>query len=587
MHDKPTTREISQALISSYGVNTSVAPPTYRLHIAPADGTPFDFAFNRESLVVGRSVESELVVDDPFLSRRHFRLFRVGGTLLVEDLGSRNGTLLNDRPVLTATPVQPGDVVRVSASTLTVHLQEEPAGEGEPEPVLIMEDPLDATVFRRASEVLQEWQNPAEARLQGEEALRRYADRLKILNDVHQALGRPLTLSELLELILDRVFNHLRPDRAAILLRQPNGEVGVAASRSSGDGIRPGAPADLAVSRSLTREVLEKGMAALVLDVLSDERFASAQSMLVAGVRSLVAAPLLTPEGTPGLIVLESRAGARQFGEEDLALLVSLASVAALHLRNLELVLEAAERRRFEEELALARRIQRALLPDALPQAPGWSFYGMNVPSRGVSGDYYEVVSRKDGQELVLMIADVSGKGMGASLLTVSLQALSEGPVEDGLPPDEICARLSRQLFRRTPPEKYATAFLGVLDAATGLLRYTNAGHNPALLVRGDGTVERLGATGPPLGLLSVATYSAAETVLAPGDLLVLYTDGFVEAEDPAGEEYGLDRLQAVCLRHTDGKELAAALDQDLETFVRGVPFADDRTLVTARRLPE
>jgi sigma-B regulation protein RsbU (phosphoserine phosphatase) len=184
-----------------------------------------------------------------------------------------------------------------------------------------------------------------------------------------------------------------------------------------------------------------------------------------------------------------------------------------------------------------------------------------------------------------MMIADVSGKGMGASLLTVSLQALSEGPVEDGLPPDEICVRLSRQLFRRTPPEKFATAFLGVLEAATGLLRYTNAGHNPALLIRGNGTAERLAATGPPLGLFSVAPYRAAETVLAPGDLLVLYTDGFVEAENPAGEEYGLERLQAICLRHPEGEELAAALDQDLERFVRGIPFADDRTLVTARRL--
>ena len=154
---------------------------TYRLHIAPADGAPFDFSFAGDSVVVGRSVESDLAIDDPFLSRRHFRLFRVGGTLLVEDLGSRNGTLLNDRPVLTATPVRPGDVVRISASTLTVQLQEESL----PQPVQAIEDPLDATVFRRAAEVLQEWQNPTESRLQGEEALRRYAERLKILNDVH------------------------------------------------------------------------------------------------------------------------------------------------------------------------------------------------------------------------------------------------------------------------------------------------------------------------------------------------------------------------------------------------------------------
>lgn len=557
--------------------------PTYRLRITPAEGRPpFDFLVQGDSVVVGRSIEADLVLEDPSLSRRHSRFFRVGSTLLVEDLGSRNGTAVNGQPVVSATPVRPGDVVRISVTTLTLHLEEESA----PRTVApVEEDPLDATVLRRrASDVLQELQSPAESRLQGEAALRRYADRLKILNDVHQALGRSLTLSDLLELILDRVFDHLRPDRAAILLRERDGEVRVAASRSS----RTDGASDLAVSRSLTREVLEKGMAALVMDILSDERFATAQSMLLSGVRSLVAAPLLTPEGTPGLIVLESRAGARQFAEEDLELLVSLASVAALHLRNLDLALEAAERRRLEGELALARRIQQALLPDRLPDVPGWSLHGMNIPSRGVSGDYYEVVSRRDGRELVLMIADVSGKGMGASLLTVSLQALSEGPVEDGQPPEEICARLSRQLFRRTPPEKYATAFLGVLEPVTGLLRYTNAGHNPALLVRTDGSVERLGATGPPLGLLPSAPFGYGQTTLAPGDLLVLYTDGFVEAENPEGEEYGLDRLQAVCLGSArDGEELATALDRDLEGFVRGVPFADDRTLVTARRLPD
>ncbi len=562
----------------------NVATPLCHLHIEPATGAPYDALLDKESLVVGRSSESDLVIEDPYLSRRHFRLFRAGGVLQVEDLGSRNGTLVNGRPVTGATPLGSGDTLQASGTKVTLRFQEDgrTAVPSPPPPPPPDGDPLDATVFRRASDVLREWQDPAGSRLQGEEALRRHAGRLKILNDVHQALGSSLDLAALLELILDRVVEHLKPDRAAILLWGADGGVRVAAGRSAGAE----APEDLPVSRSLLREVLDKGMAALVLDLLTDERFAGAESMLVSGVRSLVAAPLLTTEGTPGLIVLESRAGARQFGEEDLALLVSLASVAALHLRNLELVLEAAERKRLAEELALARRIQTALLPAHLPAVPGWSLHGGNIPSRGVSGDYYEVVPRADGRELVVMIADVSGKGMGAALLTVSLQALSEGPVEDGLPPEEICARLSRQLYRRTPPEKYATAFLAVLEIETGVLRYTNAGHNPALLLRAGGTVERLASTGPPLGLLPAAPYRAAETALERGDLLVLYTDGFVEAENPSGEEYGLDRLQAICRQHADGADLAAALDQDLEAFAQGVPYADDRTLVTARRLP-
>lgn len=560
--------------------------PSFRLHITPAEGAPFDFSFQGETLVIGRSTEADLTLADPFLSRRHSRFFRAGSALLVEDLGSRNGTLLNGQPVLSPMPVRPGDVVQVSGSEIVVELE----GASQPRTVAPVEDSLlDGTVFRSASELLGLQSEPPGAAVRTEAELRRYAERLKLINEVHQALGRSLRLDELLELILDRVFDHLRPDRGAILLKEPGGGLRPAASRSLARDVRDvreGTDADFKVSRSLAREVTEKGMAALVLDVSADERFAGSESMLISGVRSLVAAPLLHPEGTQGMIVLESRAGVRQFVDEDLELLVSLASVAALHVRNLALALEAAERRRLEEELALARRIQVALLPAQLPSIQGWELHGGNVPSRGVSGDYYEVVERRDGRECVLMVADVSGKGMAASLLTVSLQALSTGPVEDGLPPDEICAQLSRRLFRRTPPEKYVTAFLGVLEPATGLLRYTNAGHNPPLVVRADGAVEELKPTGVPLGLLATAPYRAGEAILAPGDLLALYTDGFVEAADPDGEEYGLERMKEICRRHRDRgcAALAEALDQDLEDFTRGVPYADDRTIVLARR---
>jgi sigma-B regulation protein RsbU (phosphoserine phosphatase) len=544
-----------------------------RLHVTPAEGPPFEHLLRGDSLVVGRALDADLTIADPFLSRRHSRLFRSGAEVRIEDLGSRNGTLVNGQPIQEPTVVRPGDVIRISNSAITI-LGETPAAVRPPEPE---EDFLDGTVFRRAADLLDRQNAPAASAAD----LPRYADRLRLLNEVHQALGRSLRLEELLELILDRAFDHLRPDRGAILLKEAGGGYRAAASRSALAG-----PEELVFSRSLVREVAEKGMAAIVFDVRSDERFAAAQSMLLSGIRSLVAAPLLDPEGTLGLIVLESRAGVRQFSEEDLELLVSLAAVAALHLRNLALALDAAERRRLEEELALARRIQMALLPDRLPEVPGWELHGGNIPSRGVSGDYYEVVERDGGRECVLMVADIAGKGMAASLLTVSLQALSTGPIEDGLPPEEICARLSRLLYRRTPPEKYATAFLGILETATGRLRYTNAGHNPPLVLRASGEIEELASTGVPLGLLPQAPYSAGEILLGPGDLLVLYTDGLVEANDPAGDEYGLERLREACRRH--GGEgcasLAACLEKDLEDFARGVPFADDRTLVLARR---
>jgi serine phosphatase RsbU (regulator of sigma subunit) len=595
----------------------------FKLHIVPAEGAPFVHELRGDSLVIGRAAGCDLALADPFLSRQHSRFFRRGERLFVEDLGSRNGTQVNGRPVHGPTEVQPGDAIQISGSVLTLvppggHTASGApvgAGGGGEEPG---DGGLDNTVFLRrqsAADLLaQQTAGAAAAAAMSDEALRRHAERLKLLNEVHQALGRSLTLDALLELILDRVFDHLRPEQGVIFLKRPGGQLERAASRAV--DAAQAKSVELLASRSLAREVADRGAAVLVLDAQTDVRLAGAESILISGVRSLLAAPLLEREGTLGMIVLGSKVAVRQFNEEDMNLLVSVASVAALYIRNLSLAEEAAERRLLAEELALARRIQLALLPPSLPELPGWELYGANTPSRGVSGDYFAVVTRGAAGpadaggaggsgspadaggpgghsgpggacECVLMVADVSGKGMAASLLTASLEAFAAGPIEDGLPPDEICAKLSRLLYRRTPPEKYATAVVAAINLDSGLLRYANAGHNPPLVIRAGGTVEELAATGVPIALLPAAGYQAAEIQLAPGDSLLLYTDGIVEANDPAGEEYGNDRLADLCRRHSQAScaDLAAALDADLEAFVRGVPFADDRTLVMARRL--
>ncbi len=546
----------------------------FRLHVTPAQGEPFDYSFSEASLVIGRSSASDLVLADQFLSRRHTRLYLAGSTLFVEDLGSRNGTLLNGSPVTQPAAVKPGDVIKLSGSSIAIQV----GATVEPPPLssLGMQ-----TVIFKASEMVLNATTTDSSRIVGEDALRRYADRLRLLNEVHQALGRSSALNELLDLILDRAFEHLHPEQGAIFLKRPNGAFERVAGRSLG-----GAEGEYLVSRSLVREVTEKQIAALVLDAQTDQRFSDADSVRIYGIQSLLAAPLLDPEGSLGMIVLTSRLQTKQFSEEDLELLVSLASVAALRIRNVALAEEAAERRQLEEEVALARRIQISALPLQLPEIPGYELHAGNLPSRRVSGDYYEVLTRRDGEECVLMIADISGKGLAAALLAATLEALSASPIHAGLPPEEICDQLARLLYARTPPEKYATAFFAVLQPGAGTLRYVNAGHNPGLLLRRSGEVEQLGATGPPLGLLPASRYDAAEVTLDGGNLLLLYTDGLTEACNPGDEEFGLDRLTEVCLRHRgDGlRELAREIEADLERFVRGVPFEDDRTFVLLRR---
>ena len=528
-----------------------------------------------DTIVVGRGTECDVQIPDQRVSRQHFRLERRGEELWVEDLGSRAGTRLNGRPLANgAARLTDRDLIELSDESRIVVRR---AADGASGPGAAASQT--GAFFRDAASMLVRRSDLDSANSAQE--LRRHAERLHLIHEVHQALGESPSRDALLEMILDRVFATLRPEEAAVLLVDRDGQLVETVARP------PGLAHDrVFFSRSLLREVTERRQAALVLDAPADERFAAAASILDAGVRSVLAAPLLTPEGALGMIVLSSRLRVRHFGDEDLALLVPLASAAALHLRNLHLAAEAAERRRLAAELELARRIQLALLPAHLPEVEGYELLAGNVPSRGVSGDLYTVDVHPDSGVVTFMVCDVAGKGMAASLLGASLEALSVGPIEVGHPPDGICMRVSRRLYARTPPEKYATGFVAQLHATAHRLAWCNAGHNSALLVRAGGEVERLAACGPPLGALPAGVYRSPDTTLEPGDFLLVYTDGITEAVNPEEEEFGLDRLEEIARsrRSAPLPELRQAIEDGVDDFARGVPYADDRTLLFLRR---
>ncbi len=550
----------------------------FLFQITPAEGESFDCEIDGDVLFIGRSTRCDITIADRFLSRRHARVFDSGAGWQIEDLGSRNGTFINGRQIERPTSIQAGDVITLSASTIKV--QQRAALNTRSD--VITDVPSTDRLLRSAVDVLRRSGTPPpESEASDSPALRRYAARLALLNNVHQASARSTGLDDLLELILDHIFAQLEPERAEVFMRCNDGSYTCVASRSG-----PRSTLQSLYSESLFSEVGDKAMAALVTDARSDHRFAQAESLVATGVRSLLAAPLYAPDRALGLIVLGSNAAVRQYSEEDLELLVTLASVAALRIHNLALTQEAAERYRLERELTIARGIQVALLPERLPLVDGYRIYGATRPSRGVSGDYYQLVERAGGDEYVLALADVSGKGISAAMLTGYLEAVASVPIEDGLEPHEIFNRVSPKLHRRTPPNRFATMFLGVLDSSNGSFRFANAGHAPACLVRASGDIEWLSSTGVPLGLLPNVTYELGETLLETGDNLVVYSDGYTEAENPNGVEFGQDRLAEACIENQNLKpaDLAAAVDRALENYAAGQPFADDRTIVVVRR---
>jgi sigma-B regulation protein RsbU (phosphoserine phosphatase) len=549
-----------------------------KLQIVPAEGEPFEHVFEGDSLVIGRSSRCDLAVADRCLSRQHVRIFKSDDDWMVEDMGSRNGTRLNGVMISKPTKVRPGDMIDASMSRMTVGGS--PAAPSPPSYASTMED--GRTLFRSASDIIAEserdFARPTEAE---HEVLLHAAEQLRVLYDVHHALDASTTADELLDGVLDRVFVHLKPQHGAIFLKD-GGRLVRATSRSL-----TAATDAFPESSSLASEVIDKGLAAVVHDTSTDVRFVGAESLLDAGVRTLVAAPLLTPEGAIGMIVLSSSLANRKFAEPDMELLTVVASATGLRLRNLALAEEAAERKRFEQEVTLARRIQVALLPAEMPQVPGLEVYGGNTPSRGVSGDYYQVIDRPDTREIAVVIADVSGKGIAASLLTGYVDALVNAFLGENMEPAEIFNRVSPQMNAKTPVESFATAFLGIYSLESGALRFASAGHDPSILVRADGEVELLNPTGMPLGLMPDATYTASEAQLWPGDSLILYTDGITEASKPNDEMFERERLVATCREHRAEPPAALAhlINATVDAFVEGEPYHDDRTMVILRRV--
>jgi serine phosphatase RsbU (regulator of sigma subunit) len=269
-----------------------------------------------------------------------------------------------------------------------------------------------------------------------------------------------------------------------------------------------------------------------------------------------------------------------------LNLLTVMANVAAIRIEHARLGEVEAAGKRLEGELAQAAEIQRQRLPASAPVIVGLDLAGYNVPCRTVGGDYYDFLPLPDGR-VVILVADVAGKGMPAALMMMDLQARVH--IMSGDPDDTagLVDRLNRSLAGACPSNRFITMFLSVLDPSTGQMTFCNAGHNPPLLLRADGSVEELSEGGPVLGLPMKTQYRQGRRELRAGDLVALFSDGVTEAENDAGEEFGTERLGAVLTqcREEPAQAIVDAVNRAVEEWRAGAPAADDVTLVIVRRI--
>ena len=528
---------------------------TLRLSVQTAEGARADYALAGAEMTIGRAASAAIVIDDRRVSRQHARLVWRDNRWWVEDLGARNRTLLNGAPVQQPQPVQAGDRIEVGDAVLRVI-----GGAADQTASDLPAAPHEQTVRIAPS---------------GHAA---DAARIWTIHEIHRALAGPLSLTELLDVILARCFDALEPEEGLIMLRGPDGTLASAASRRSGPGTGP-----VAIPRRLVDEVVGKGQPALVLDAAFDERFAGSASMVSSGIRSVVAAPIIDAEGTLGLITLCSRMVVREFVPADLEMLVSLASAAALRVRNVALAEALAARRVLEHELALAHDVQMAMLPGAMPARPGLRIAAHLTPAHSVGGDLYDVLA--DGDRLWFIVADVAGKSIAAALYMAITRALFRATARGAAHAAEVATRMNEELARDNERMMFVTAAIGCLDLRQGALALVDAGHTPALLADATGVREMPHVPkGMAMGVDPGARYVAADLPILEGTL-VLYTDGASDARDTNGEMFGESRLLAAIASADAGspEALVAAVVRTVERFASGAAPEDDLTLLALR----
>ena len=310
----------------------------------------------------------------------------------------------------------------------------------------------------------------------------------------------------------------------------------------------------------------------------------------LAPLRAQLLLPLASGKELLGFIGLGPKKSEEPYSPSDTSLLRTVAAQTGLALENSRLseaiAGEVAKRETLHREIEIAREVQQLLFPQSLPANPALEYAGHCRPASGVGGDYYDFLALANGC-LGLAIGDISGKGIPAALLMASLQASVRGQsLSAGDNIAGLTANVNRLVFDASSSSRYATFFYAQFNPATRRMVYTNGGHNPPILLRGS-EVIRLETGGPPVGLFGSARYEQAEIQLAPGDLLLLYTDGMSEAENPAEEEWGEDAMIAAaraCFEHPPARMIQDILEA-ADRFADGAQQHDDMTLVIARVL--
>jgi serine phosphatase RsbU (regulator of sigma subunit)/pSer/pThr/pTyr-binding forkhead associated (FHA) protein len=525
--------------------------------------TEFPFLIGR-----GAGSGNHLQFSDSHISRSAAAILFDGGYYL-EDRGQRGGVFLNGEKIAKH-PLRDGDVITFSLEAgykITFHTQA-----------------ADASVQQLLTQIESITRHESSAGNLG---------KINLLLQATMLLHSQLPLDDVLATMVDHAIAVTEADRGLLLEADAAGSLLSRITRG-----RNGLPIpteSFTPSQTAQRMAIERRSSVITADLREFETdLQAAESIAAQELRAVVVIPLYAmpraASAAPadrakghflGLLYLDSRRPAA-FSLLDRQILDAIAAEAASILHNARLVERERERQRLEQELSIAREIQQALLPPGFRDFPHLAISGASSPCLGVGGDYFDVFPISD-KRTAFLIADVSGKGLGAALLTTMLQGALSG-MKMGADPASVFSNINRFLCEHSEVGRYATMFFGILDCE-GRFEFINAGHPLPLLLRAGEVSEPFSEGCLPVGLLAEAQYAVSSATLQTGDVLVMFSDGVTEAENAAEDMFGTARLREVLIgQHaTPLENLQKTILDSVQTFSGGAKQADDITLLIAR----
>lgn len=555
----------------------SLAPEKGRIHRLDAP----------ENLI-GRRLDCHVYVNDQRVSRRHARIRREAEGLQLEDLGSSNGTFVNHRRIHGSVRLRDGDLIAIGAWSWQLDLSDEQITGVDASLVADLPGDLTASFADLRGLGVAVVQRKAATLYEAEQEIERVHRKLQAVHRVAEAVSSTLDSAQMLERVTTLLLEVFPPaSRASVLgIDSSSGALRALSSRSR----RRGAEDDegVRIVRSVVDRMLRLGQGVLIsqaADANSEELLARRDSVpdeLTGGIGWRMGAPLTVRGEHSGVVLLEAEPALGYFSKNDLDLLSGLAAQIAVALHLIDMHQRLLVRDRLDHDLKLARQIQRNLLPRDPPRVAGLEIAVHYEPAFHVGGDFYDFLWR-DQQQLSIVVGDVSGKAVSGALFMARVTSEIRAVASLGSPA-RVIERVNRALAEIADDGMFVTLVYLTIDLRDNTMRFANAGHTIPLLQRGDEllSLEFDRARSMPVGVLPEIQCDEVVVQLFPGDVLMLYTDGIIEARSMKGEFYGQERLDAAVARAP--RTARGALDEvlrDVDAFVEAAPQADDQTVVS------